>query len=130
MKTLAELQAIRDKIKEQIINREMPDNNDIKVVVGMATCGIAAGAREVINSASEEIESKKLSNVKLSQTGCMGICAFEPIVEVYVPQKEKITYVHMTADKMRSVVTSHILNGKVIEEYTYNYAVKNREDNK
>lgn len=96
----------------------------------MATCGIAAGAREVINAVSQELESKKLSSVKVSQTGCMGICAFEPIVEVYVPGKDKVTYVHMTADKMRSVVSSHILNGKTIDEYTYTYAVKNRGDNK
>lgn len=126
MKSLEELQAIRDKMKKEIINRETSDNNDVRVIVGMATCGIAAGARPVLNMVSEEIVKRNLYNVKLSQTGCMGICAFEPIVEVIMPRKEKVTYVHMTPEKMQNVISSHIINGNAVEEYTYNYAVKNR----
>jgi NADP-reducing hydrogenase subunit HndB len=130
MKTLEELQAIRDKMKAQIVNRETAASDDVRVVVGMATCGIAAGARPVINAVSEEIESRKLAHVKVSQTGCVGICAYEPIVEIYMPQKEKVTYVHMTPEKVKSVFSSHLVYGLPIEEYTYNYAVANRGDNK
>lgn len=124
MKTLEELQAIRDKMKAQISNRETADSSDITVVVGMATCGIAAGARKVLSEITKEIEERKLFNVKVSQTGCIGICKYEPIVEVMLPGKEKITYVLMTPEKIKNVIASHIINGKVVDEYTYNYALK------
>ncbi len=124
MKTLEELQAIRDKMKDKINNRGVAGANDFRVVVGMATCGIAAGARNTLNALTEEIESKHLNNVILSQTGCIGICKYEPIVEVFAPGAEKVTYVHVDAERARQIVASHILNGKPIVEYTYNYAVK------
>lgn len=124
MKTLEELQAIRDKMKNRINNRGVADENDIRVVVGMATCGIAAGARATLAALTEEIESRHLDNVILSQTGCIGICKYEPIVEVTLPGQEKVTYVHVDAERARQIVSSHILNGKPIVEYTYGYAVK------
>lgn len=128
MKTLEELQAIRDRMKQQIANRETADSDDVKIVVGMATCGIAAGARAVLNAISEEVEQRKLANVKVSQTGCIGICAFEPIVEVYMPKAEKVTYVHMTPEKVKTVITNHIVNGSPVTEFTYSYATSNRGD--
>lgn len=128
MKTLQELQEIRDRMKSKIANREQADTDDIQIVVGMATCGIAAGARAVIGAISKEIETKCLDHVKVSQTGCMGICAYEPIVEVFVPGKEKVTYVHMDEKKVDNVINTHIIKGDVIEEYTYNYAVANKGD--
>jgi NADP-reducing hydrogenase subunit HndB len=128
MKTLEELQAIRDKMKAQIVNRDTADSDDVRVVVGMATCGIAAGARPVINAVMEEVGGRNLTNVKVSQTGCVGICAYEPIVEVYVPQKEKVTYVHMTPERVKTVITNHVINGSPVTEFTYNYAVANRGD--
>ena len=95
MKSLAELQAIRDKMRQQIDLRDSGDDR-IRVVVGMATCGIAAGARPVLNAFLEEVAKRELKNVTVSQTGCIGVCRLEPIVEVYVPGQEKVTYVKMT----------------------------------
>ena len=119
MKSLAELQAIRDKMKDKVVLRE--GSGDIRVVVGMATCGIAAGARPVLNAFVEEVNNSNLSDkVTVSQTGCIGICQFEPVVEVFEAGKDKVTYVKMTADKAKEVVEKHIKGGNVITEYTIN----------
>ena len=117
MKSLAELQAIRDKAKAQLNMRQ--DNPDaIRVLVGMATCGIAAGARPVLNAFTEEIAKRNLTNVTVTQTGCIGICQFEPVVEIEVPGEDKVTYVKMTPEKVAKVVNDHIVNKNVITEYT------------
>ena len=117
MKSLAELQAIRDKMRQQIDLRDSGDDR-IRVVVGMATCVIAAGARPVLNAFLEEVAKRELKNVTVSQTGCIGVCRLEPIVEVYVPGQEKVTYVKMTPDKGASIVSEHLVNGRVVTEYT------------
>jgi len=119
MKSLEELQAIRDRVKAQINNRGAMDGSDIRVIVGMATCGIAAGARPVLTTLMEEVEAKKLTNVKVSQTGCIGLCKFEPIVEVFVPGQEKATYVNVDPNKAREIVSRHIIGGKPVTEYMY-----------
>lgn len=117
MKSLAELQAIKDKMKDKVVLRE--GAGEIRVVVGMATCGIAAGARPVLNTFVEEVNNEGLSDkVTVSQTGCIGICQFEPVVEVYEAGKEKVTYVKMTAEKAKEVVQKHIKGGNVVAEYT------------
>ncbi|MCI9032133.1 MAG: (2Fe-2S) ferredoxin domain-containing protein [Clostridia bacterium] len=118
MKTLAELQAIRDRQKMQMASRSGDDEGKIKVVVGMATCGIAAGARPVLNTIIEEVENRRLTNVQVTQTGCIGMCKLEPLVDVIVPGKEKVTYVHVTPEKARAIVSGHIVNGQVVTEYT------------
>ena len=123
MKSLAELAAIREKMKDKVVLRE--GTSDTRIVVGMATCGIAAGARPVLSAFVEGINNEGLaSSVTVSQTGCIGICQYEPVVEVFQPGKEKVTYVKMTAEKAEKVIAEHIKGGKVVEEYTYNYAVK------
>ena len=123
MKSWAELAAIREKMKDKIVLRE--GRNDTRIVVGMATCGIAAGARPVLGAFVEGINREGLaSTVTVSQTGCIGICQYEPVVEVFQAGKEKVTYVKMTAEKAERVIAEHIKGGKVVEEYTYNYAVK------
>ncbi|MBR2951390.1 MAG: (2Fe-2S) ferredoxin domain-containing protein [Clostridia bacterium] len=117
MKSLAELSAIREKMKGKIALRE--GSSDTRIVVGMATCGIAAGARPVLNAFVEEINNAGLvGDVTVTQTGCIGICQYEPVVEIYAPGKEKVTYVKMTPEKAREVVEKHIKNGVVISEYT------------
>ena len=117
MKSLAELQAIRDRVKKQIDIREEKDNS-VRILVGMATCGIAAGARPVLNEFVDEISKRNLSNVTVTQSGCIGICQYEPVVEVVVPGQEKVTYVKMTPEKVAKVVHSHIVNNNVVTEYT------------
>ena len=116
MKTLAELQAIRDKVKGSVATRAGHEGN-IKVVVGMATCGIAAGARPVLAAFTEEIAKRGLTNVTVTQTGCIGICQYEPVVEVFVPGQEKVTYVKMSPEKVANVVANHIVNGNVVTDY-------------
>ena len=117
MKSLAELQAIKDRMKDKIVLRE--GTSDVRVVVGMATCGIAAGARPVLNAFVEEVNAQGLcEKVSVSQTGCIGYCRLEPIVEIYEAGKEKVTYIHMTADKAKEVVEKHLKGGKVVTEYT------------
>lgn len=117
MKSLEELMAIREKTKNEI-NMRKEDSNGIRIVVGMATCGIAAGARPVMNALVEEVAKRQLQHVTVTQTGCIGMCRLEPIVEVYSPNSEKVTYVKMTAEKAAKVVNDHIVNGNVCKEYT------------
>jgi NADP-reducing hydrogenase subunit HndB len=117
MKSLAELQAIRDKTRNQVILRENNDNA-VRVLVGMATCGIAAGARPVLAALVDEVAKRGLTNVIVTQTGCIGICQFEPVVEVVTPGQEKITYVHMTPEKAVRVANDHLVNGNVVTAYT------------
>ena len=117
MKSLAELQAIKDRMKNKVVLRE--GLGELRVVVGMATCGIAAGARPVLNAFVEEVNNADLADkVSVTQTGCAGLCQLEPIVEVYEAGKEKVTYIKMTADKAKEVVEKHLKGGKVVTEYT------------
>ena len=117
MKSLAELEAIRAKTLEKVAMRKEGDDA-VRVVVGMATCGIAAGARPVMLSFMEEAQKRGLNHVTVSQTGCIGMCRLEPMVDVYMPGKEKVTYVHMTPEKVARVVAEHIVNGRPVVEYT------------
>ncbi len=116
MKTIQELEEIRNKTLEKINIRK--ERKGTRIVVGMATCGIAAGARPVLLSFVEEVNKRKLQDVVVSQTGCIGVCEYEPIAEVYKPGEEKVTYVRMTPDKVAKVIAEHIVNGKVVKEYT------------
>jgi NADP-reducing hydrogenase subunit HndB len=107
MKSLQELAEIREKSKSKVSLRE--GHNEIRIVVGMATCGIAAGARPVLNTLVEEVDKQGLGEkATVSQTGCIGICRLEPIVEVFEVGKEKVTYVKMTPEKAKQVVSEHI----------------------
>ena len=117
MKSIAELQAIREQARAKIAMRE-GSHEGTRVVVGMATCGIAAGARPVLNAFVEEIAKRHLNNVTVVQPGCIGMCQFEPIVEVIAPGKEKVTYGLMDAEKAVRVVTDHLVNGNPVAEYT------------
>ena len=116
MKSLAELAEIREKMKEKVALRE--GSNETRIVVGMATCGISAGARPVLNAFVELVAKEGLSDtVTVSQTGCIGICQYEPVVEVFKAGEPKVTYVHMTAEKAAKVIEQHIKGGKVVSEY-------------
>ena len=117
MKSIAELQALRDKAREKMTVRE-GSHDGTRVVVGMATCGIAAGARPVLKAFSEEIAKRQLGHVAVVQTGCIGMCQFEPIVEVIAPGKEKVTYGKVTPEMVAKIVTDHLVNGNPVAEYT------------
>jgi NADP-reducing hydrogenase subunit HndB len=117
IKSVKDLKSLRDKlIKNVNLHGENKDN--IRVVVGMATCGIAAGAKPVLDAFISEVERHGLTNVTVTQTGCIGICQYEPVVEVYVPGKEKVTYIKMSAQMVAKIVSSHLVNGNEVVEYT------------
>ena len=118
MKSLAELRAIKEKMKDKVVIRE--GGEEIRVVVGMATCGIAAGARPVLNALVQEVEALGLAGkVTVSQTGCIGICQYEPVVEVFEAGKEKVTYVKVDAEKAKKIAGEHLKEGKVVVDYTF-----------
>jgi NADP-reducing hydrogenase subunit HndB len=123
MKSLAELSALRDKMRNEIDLRNTSEKDDkVRIVVGMATCGIAAGARPVLNSFVEEAAKRGLKNVTVTQTGCIGVCRLEPIVEVQAPNAEKVTYVKVTPEMVSKIIADHIVNNKVVQEYTIGMA--------
>ncbi|MDD5934934.1 MAG: (2Fe-2S) ferredoxin domain-containing protein [Clostridiales bacterium] len=123
MKSLEELKAIREKMQAQISLRN-EESATTRVVVGMATCGIASGARPVLTTLSDAVQKKGLSNIMVTQTGCIGLCQFEPIVEVIEAGKEKVTYVKMNPEKALEVVERHLIRGQVITEYTIQNYIK------
>ena len=117
MKSLAELKAIKEKMQDKVSLRA--DSGEKRVVVGMATCGIAAGARPVLNAFVEQVNEQGLAgSITVTQTGCIGICQFEPVVEVFEAGKEKVTYVKMTPDKVARVVEEHLKGGQPVAEFT------------
>ena len=117
MKTLEELMALRDAAKAKMTTRDGSEEIT-RIVVGMATCGIAAGARPVMNKFTQEIAKRNLQDVTVAQTGCIGMCQYEPIAEVLVPGKEKVTYVKLTEEKVARIIVDHIVNGNPVAEYT------------
>ena len=117
MKTLEELMALREAAKRNMTTRD-GSTEATRIVVGMATCGIAAGARPVMNKFVEEITKRNIQHVTVAQTGCIGMCQYEPIAEVMVPGKEKVTYVQLTEEKVAKIIVDHIVNGKPVAEYT------------
>lgn len=122
MKSLAELAAIREKMKDKVILRE--GTGEIRVVVGMATCGISAGARPVLNTFVEKVSEAGLGEkVTVSQTGCIGVCQYEPVVEIFEAGKDKVTYVKMTPEKAAEVVEKHLKGGQIVDEYTISNAI-------
>ena len=123
MKSLEELKAIREKMQGQVGLRS-ESATDTRVVVGMATCGIASGARPVLTALSNAVLEKKLEGVTVTQTGCIGLCQYEPIVEVLAPGQEKVTYVKMTPEKALEVVEKHLIRGQVVTEYTIQNVMK------
>lgn len=118
VKSLAELQALRDKARANMGVREGDHSNAVRVMVGMATCGIAAGARPVLSALVDEVAKEKVEDVIVGQTGCIGICQYEPVVEIFAPDGTKTTYIRMTAEKAIKVVHQHLIGGKPITEYT------------
>ena len=126
MKSLEELRAIREKMQGKVgIRGESEDQ--IRVVVGMATCGIASGARPVLTALSDAVQEQGLMNINVTQTGCIGLCQYEPIVEVMEPGKENVTDVRMTPEKAMEVLRMHLIDGQVVTKYTLGAAQKSEK---
>ena len=117
MKSLEELRAIKEKMQGKVGVRT-ENEGQTRVIVGMATCGIASGARPVLTALSDAVQEQGLLNINVTQTGCIGLCQYEPIVEVLEPGKEKVTYVKMTPEKAMEVLRMHLLDGQVVTKYT------------
>ena len=122
MKSLEELAAIRNKM-QNVVNLRSEASDCTRIVVGMATCGIAAGTRPVLKAFSDGIQEKGIKDVMVIQEGCIGLCQYEPVVEVITPGKEKVTYVNMTSEKAVEVIEQHIIGGNVVTKYTINSAM-------
>ncbi len=122
MKSVEELKAIREKALKEISIRE--NDNKVRIIVGMATCGIAAGAKPVMSAFIEELEKRNIQNVTVSMTGCVGICRLEPVAEIIEANGEKTTYVKLDAEKARRIVAEHIVNQKAVTEFTIGAAEK------
>jgi NADP-reducing hydrogenase subunit HndB len=117
MKSLKELEEIRNRARANVASRK--DNEGaVRIVVGMATCGIAAGARPVLAAFLDEVQKRNLSNIVVSQTGCIGVCRLEPLAEVFVPGQEKVTYVNLTPELAREIISEHVVNGRVLDSQT------------
>jgi NADP-reducing hydrogenase subunit HndB len=123
MKSFMELKALRDEMQGKIGIRNNTDAG-VRVVVGMATCGIAAGARPVLAAFADEVGRRKLNHVAVGQTGCIGICQYEPVVEVYASGKEKVTYVKVTPEMVPAIVSQHLVNGNPVTEYTIGHSAR------
>lgn len=122
MKSVEELKAIRERALKEISIRD--NENKTRIIVGMATCGIAAGAKPVMNAFIDEIQKRNVQNVTVSMTGCVGICRLEPMAEVFEANGKKTTYVKLNAEKARRIVAEHIVNQKPVIEYTIGAAEK------
>jgi len=126
MKSIKDLAEIK---KNTLTNVNLQkDRKNARIVVGLATCGIAAGAKPVLAAFFEEMKKRKLSEVTVSQTGCIGVCRLEPMVEVYLPNQEKVTYVKVTEDMVPRIVAEHIVNGNPVQEYTIGYFEANNNN--
>lgn len=117
MKTIAELCALWDEMQSQMGIRHDKEARG-RIVVAMGTCGIAAGAREVLGAFADALDQHKIYDIALMQTGCMGLCQYEPMAEIFLPDGDKVTYVNLTADKARRIVAEHLAAGKPVAEYT------------
>ena len=118
IKSLEELKALRDKYKSNVdIRNSIEEGNKIRIAVGMATCGIASGSRETINSIVEEVRAQGLANVSVVQTGCLGYCYAEPVVEISMPGKDSVLYGNINAQKVKELIDKHVKNGETITDW-------------
>ena len=122
MKSIADLEKIRQKTLSAVNLRR--ESEGTRIAIGMATCGIAAGARPVMTAMIDEIGKRNMLNVVVAQTGCIGMCRYEPIVEVTLPGQDKVTYINVKPDMVARIVAEHIVNGNPVVEYTIGAAEK------
>ena len=113
MKSLEDLHKLREKLKADIKLRK---NEGTKIIVGMGTCGIAAGAREVMSAILDELAVRKLVNVQVQQTGCIGMCEKEVLVDIIRPGEPRITYGKVTPEDVKKIIAEHVVNGRIVED--------------
>ena len=116
--TLEQLRKLREE-QQAVMNRRDVEGKQVQVIVGMGTCGIAAGAKDVMNAFLDEIEAKGIKDVLIRQTGCMGLCHVEPTVEVRVPGMPETIYGNVDASVARNIVNSHIVNKRLVDNHIF-----------
>ncbi|HHT14585.1 MAG: (2Fe-2S) ferredoxin domain-containing protein [Christensenellales bacterium] len=126
MLTKEQLEVIRQRTLERIQMRKEDENQAVRVVVGMATCGIAAGARPIMRAFMDECNLRNLTHVQITQTGCVGMCRYEPMADVIFPGKDPVTYVQLTPEKVRRIVAEHVVNGQPVKEFTIGAVLNNQ----
>lgn len=115
MKSLDELAKIRERAQEMTRLRE--SQGGVRIVVGMGTCGIAAGARDTLHALMDELAKRNRQDVSITQTGCIGLCEQEPLVDVEIAGQPKVTYGRVDAEKARQIVAKHVINGQIVGEW-------------
>lgn len=117
IKSLEELKKLREQVKAKVDLREKGDNMEklVQIRVAMATCGIASGAREVMNALVDIVSNEKLDNVVISQTGCMGYCYAEPTIEVTIPGEEPVVFGNVTVERAKEIVDKYVKNGELLD---------------
>ena len=113
MKSLDELKELREEAQQDIKNRD--DEDKVELIVGMGTCGIAAGARDILQEIMQEIDKRDL-DVRVNQTGCIGMCEKEPLVDVKFPNEDRVTYGEVTTDDVSKIISKHVVNGNVVDD--------------
>ncbi|HHU69783.1 MAG TPA: (2Fe-2S) ferredoxin domain-containing protein [Thermoanaerobacterales bacterium] len=115
MKSLEELKKIREDAKK--LTHIRTGEYSTKIVVGMGTCGIASGARQVMTAILDELQKRNITDVIVTQTGCIGYCKYEPLIDVIKSDGKKVTYVNLTPEKAREIVVKHVINNQVVKEW-------------
>jgi NADP-reducing hydrogenase subunit HndB len=117
IKSLEELKKIKEQAKNTVALRVKGDNieNLVQVRVAMATCGIASGAREVMNEFIKVLAEEKMDNVVVTQTGCMGACYAEPTIELTMPGKEPVVYGYVNIEKVHEIINKGIKEGELLD---------------
>jgi len=118
VKTLADLRAIKEKAKAEMATREK--NARFRITVAMGTCGIAAGARDTLSAIIDELNKRKIQDAIVTQTGCLGYCDQEPLIQISQADKQTISYGKVSPEVARKIIAEHIVNGKVVSDYVFN----------
>ncbi|MEW6457267.1 MAG: (2Fe-2S) ferredoxin domain-containing protein [Acidobacteriota bacterium] len=114
-KTLEELKRIREETKKGLFLRE--GDFKAKIIVHMGTCGIAAGARQIMSALMDEYEKKGIRDVMITTSGCAGLCSREPMVTIEIKDQAPVKYVDLTPEKIRKIFNEHVLKGNIVKEY-------------
>lgn len=122
MKNIEELKMMREKVRQDL--RLRSGKHRVRIVVGMGSCGIAAGAREVMNEFVNLIENSKKTDIIIAVSGCFGFCAQEPMIHLYVEDQRPVTYRNVDVEAARLIFDEHVLNNKVVEQYLFSKGKK------
>lgn len=116
--TLEELRNLRDAKKKEMTQRDGSEKS-AQIIIGMGTCGIAAGAKDAFDAFLDELGSHDIKDTRITQTGCMGLCFSEPTVEVAVPDMPRVIYGNVDADVARRIVREHIIEKKLVSDHIF-----------